>query len=107
MSRSRVVLVTGGNRGIGLATAKAFVDAGDKVAITYRKDAIYHHMFAAHPEHNLCAVLGREAKVWKMVKPVVPTLKAVAMPISGLCRFTTYVSIRKEFDGQGNCVAGC
>ncbi|MCH0562581.1 MULTISPECIES: 3-oxoacyl-[acyl-carrier-protein] reductase [unclassified Streptomyces] len=33
---SRSVLVTGGNRGIGLAIARAFADAGDKVAITYR-----------------------------------------------------------------------
>ncbi|THA22970.1 3-oxoacyl-[acyl-carrier-protein] reductase [Streptomyces sp. A1277] len=33
---SRSVLVTGGNRGIGLAIARAFVDHGDKVAITYR-----------------------------------------------------------------------
>ena len=33
---SRSVLVTGGNRGIGLAVARAFADAGDKVAITYR-----------------------------------------------------------------------
>jgi 3-oxoacyl-[acyl-carrier protein] reductase len=38
VTRPRVVLVTGGNRGIGLATARAFVDAGDKVAITYRKE---------------------------------------------------------------------
>lgn len=38
MTRSRVVLVTGGNRGIGLATAKAFAAAGDKVAVTYRKE---------------------------------------------------------------------
>ena len=30
------VLVTGGNRGIGLAVATAFADAGDKVAFTYR-----------------------------------------------------------------------
>jgi 3-oxoacyl-[acyl-carrier protein] reductase len=30
------VLVTGGNRGIGAAIAKAFVDAGDEVAVTYR-----------------------------------------------------------------------
>jgi 3-oxoacyl-[acyl-carrier protein] reductase len=29
-------LVTGGNRGIGLAIATAFADAGDKVAVTYR-----------------------------------------------------------------------
>lgn len=33
---SRSVLVTGGNRGIGLAIARAFADSGDKVAITYR-----------------------------------------------------------------------
>ena len=30
------VLVTGGNRGIGLGIARAFAEAGDKVAITYR-----------------------------------------------------------------------
>ncbi|HET6635460.1 MAG TPA: beta-ketoacyl-ACP reductase [Streptomyces sp.] len=33
---SRSVLVTGGARGIGLATARAFADAGDDVAVTYR-----------------------------------------------------------------------
>ncbi|MGN9841674.1 beta-ketoacyl-ACP reductase [Nonomuraea sp. H19] len=33
---SRSVLVTGGNRGIGLAVARAFADDGDKVAVTYR-----------------------------------------------------------------------
>ncbi len=32
----RVVLVTGGNRGIGLAIAEAFREAGDTVAVTYR-----------------------------------------------------------------------
>ncbi len=36
MPVSRSVLVTGGNRGIGLAIARAFVEAGDKVAVTYR-----------------------------------------------------------------------
>ena len=34
----RVVLVTGGNRGIGLACARAFADLGDRVAVTYRSD---------------------------------------------------------------------
>jgi 3-oxoacyl-[acyl-carrier protein] reductase len=33
---SRSVLVTGGNRGIGLAIARAFEANGDKVAVTYR-----------------------------------------------------------------------
>ncbi len=32
----RSVLVTGGNRGIGLAIARAFAAAGDRVTITYR-----------------------------------------------------------------------
>jgi NAD(P)-dependent dehydrogenase (short-subunit alcohol dehydrogenase family) len=35
---SRVVLVTGGNRGIGLACARAFAAAGHKVAITHRTE---------------------------------------------------------------------
>ena len=33
---TRSVLVTGGNRGIGLGIATAFRDAGDQVAVTYR-----------------------------------------------------------------------
>ncbi|TDC96893.1 beta-ketoacyl-ACP reductase [Saccharopolyspora aridisoli] len=33
---ARSVLVTGGNRGIGLAIARAFQEAGDKVAVTHR-----------------------------------------------------------------------
>lgn len=32
---SRVVLVTGGSRGIGLATARRFASLGDRVAVTY------------------------------------------------------------------------
>lgn len=36
MSESRVVLVTGGNRGIGFAIAQEFVAAGYKVAVTVR-----------------------------------------------------------------------
>ncbi|MCQ2000812.1 beta-ketoacyl-ACP reductase [Arthrobacter zhaoxinii] len=36
----RSVLVTGGNRGIGLAIAKAFLAGGDRVAITYRSGEV-------------------------------------------------------------------
>src|SRR2546421_2720199 len=33
---ARTVLVTGGNRGIGLAVAQAFAKQGDRVAVTHR-----------------------------------------------------------------------
>ncbi|WP_081747639.1 3-oxoacyl-ACP reductase FabG [Arthrobacter sp. Br18] len=36
----RSVLVTGGNRGIGLAIAQAFLAGGDRVAVTYRSGEV-------------------------------------------------------------------
>jgi NAD(P)-dependent dehydrogenase (short-subunit alcohol dehydrogenase family) len=37
---ARTVLVTGGNRGIGLAIAQAFVKQGDRVAVTHRGSGV-------------------------------------------------------------------
>lgn len=39
------MLVTGGNRGIGLAVARAFAAAGDSVAITHRGNAVPDDLF--------------------------------------------------------------
>lgn len=39
MTASRSVLVTGGSRGIGLATARALAEAGHRVAVTHRSGA--------------------------------------------------------------------
>jgi 3-oxoacyl-[acyl-carrier protein] reductase len=43
---SRSVLVTGGSRGIGLAIARAFVTAGERVAVTYHTSAPPEGLFA-------------------------------------------------------------
>lgn len=39
MATQRTVLITGGSRGIGRATARIFAAAGWRVALTYRRDA--------------------------------------------------------------------
>lgn len=44
-SAPRSVLITGGNRGIGLAIARAFLANGDKVAITYRSGEVPEGLF--------------------------------------------------------------
>lgn len=43
---SRVVLITGGSRGIGLATARRFASLGDKVAVTYNSTPPSGDLFA-------------------------------------------------------------
>lgn len=70
-------------------------------AITMRKDAICHDLDAAHPEHNLACVLGFESPIYDAVKAVIPTVKAVHLPISGFSVFHVYVSIKKTSLGQG------
>lgn len=52
---SRSILITGGNRGIGLAIARAFAAAGDKVAVTYRSAPPEDHQLLAVPCDVTCA----------------------------------------------------
>jgi 2,5-furandicarboxylate decarboxylase 1 len=74
-------------------------------AILHREAPIYHDIFSAHPDHNMTAVIQREAVLYKRVKMAIPTIQAVRLPISGVCRHIAYVAIRKEFDGQGKMTA--
>ena len=74
-------------------------------AITHRDDAIFHDVFSAHPDHNMAAKVQREAVLFKRVQQAVPGVKDVALPVSGTCRHLGYVSMRKDFDGQGKIAA--
>jgi len=77
----------------------------DVSAITHRNDPIYHDVFSAHRDHNMCAKIQREAVVYKRVRMAIPGAKEVCLPVSGSCRHVAYVSMRKDFDGQGK-IAG-
>ena len=70
-------------------------------AITMRDDAIYHDLDPAHQEHNLAGALTLESTVYESVKHLTPTVTGVYMPVSGSCRFTVYVSIKKRVPGEG------
>lgn len=70
-------------------------------AITMRHDAIYHDLDPCHPEHTKCTLLGMESGVYRMVKQVVPTVKAVHLPWSGRHVLHAYVSIKKRVEGEG------
>jgi 2,5-furandicarboxylate decarboxylase 1 len=73
--------------------------------ITHRNDAIYHDIFSAHQDHNYAAKIQREAVLYQRVKVAIPGVKNVSLPISGTCRHMGYISMRKDFDGQGKIAA--
>ena len=49
-AEGRSVLVTGGNRGIGLAIARSFAESGDRVAVTHRSGEPPAGLFGVHCE---------------------------------------------------------
>jgi 3-oxoacyl-[acyl-carrier protein] reductase len=64
---SRTVLVTGGNRGIGLTIARSFAENGDKVAVTHRSGEAPEGLFGVRcdvrdPESARRAVAEVEAQ---------------------------------------------
>ncbi len=64
MSTSKVVLITGASRGIGRATALAFLDAGHKVVLVARDEALLAEVAATAPDRALpvvCDVTSPEA----------------------------------------------
>jgi 2,5-furandicarboxylate decarboxylase 1 len=70
-------------------------------AMTMRSDAIYHDLDPAHQEHNLANALSLESAVYDSVRRLVPSITAAYVPVSGSCRFITYVAIKKSVAGQG------
>jgi 3-oxoacyl-[acyl-carrier protein] reductase len=66
----RVVLVTGGNRGIGLSIARAFAAMGDRVAVTHRKDPVEGFLSVRCDVTSIADVDAAFAEVEAVLGPV-------------------------------------
>jgi 2,5-furandicarboxylate decarboxylase 1 len=66
-------------------------------AITHRKNAFLHDIAVGHLDHLLLSTIPMEANLFRAVKAMVPSVKAVRIPAP----FTVYVSIEKKTEGQG------
>jgi 2,5-furandicarboxylate decarboxylase 1 len=65
-------------------------------AITHRRDAMFQDITVAHLDHMLLSTIPMEANLYRAVRAMVPSLKAVRVPSP----FTCYVSIEQRLPGQ-------
>jgi UbiD family decarboxylase len=66
-------------------------------AITHRKEAVFYDMCVGHLDHMLLSTIPMEANLYRAVRSMVPSVKAVRVPSP----FTCYVSIEQRLKGQG------
>jgi UbiD family decarboxylase len=66
-------------------------------AITHRKDALFQDICVGHLDHMMLSTTPIEANIYRAVRAMVPSLKAVRVPAP----FTCYVSIDQRISGQG------
>jgi len=68
--------------------------------VRYRDDALYHDILAGYAEHRLLMGIPVEAKIYNMVKSVVPTTKQVVLTDGGCNWLHAVISIRKRLEGE-------
>jgi 2,5-furandicarboxylate decarboxylase 1 len=68
-------------------------------AITHRKDAVMQDIFSGHQEHWNLGGVPKEGTMFNNLQRQHGCIKAVHLPHSGCCRFSAYVSIKKEREG--------
>jgi 2,5-furandicarboxylate decarboxylase 1 len=74
-------------------------------AITHRRDALCMDIFVGHREHALLGAIPKEGSIYRKVQSVVPTVRAVCLPVSGTGRFHCYISIDKRTEGEAKLAA--
>ena len=65
-------------------------------AITHRRDAMFQDITVGHLDHLMLSTTPIEANLYRAVRAMVPTVKAVRVPAP----FTCYVSIEQRISGQ-------
>ena len=65
-------------------------------AITRRRDALFQDITVAHLDHMLLSTIPMEANLYRAVRAMVPSVRAVRVPAP----FTCYVSIEQRLTGQ-------
>ena len=74
-------------------------------AMTHRRDAIYQDIFVGHADDWVMGAIPKEGALFNRIKGVVPGVKAVHLPNSGVGRFNCYISIDKRVDGESKQAA--
>jgi len=69
-------------------------------AINMKKDAIYQDIFAGHADHIILGAIPIEAKLLYELRRAYSSIKNVHLPLSGGGRFTCYIQIKKNFEGE-------
>jgi 2,5-furandicarboxylate decarboxylase 1 len=65
-------------------------------AVTHRRDAMFHDITVAHLDHMLLSTIPMEANLFRAVRAMVPSVRAVRVPAP----FTCYVCIEQRLPGQ-------
>src|SRR5262245_10069980 len=65
-------------------------------AITHRRDAMFQDIAVAHLDHLLLSTIPIEANLYRAVRAMVPSVRAVRVPAP----FTCYVSLEQRIPGQ-------
>src|SRR5712675_879495 len=77
----------------------------DVKAMTHRKNAIYQDIFVGHADDWVMGAIPKEGALFNRIKGVVPGVKAVHLPNSGVGRFNCYISLDKRVDGESKQAA--
>ncbi len=69
-------------------------------AINMRKDAIYQDIFAGHLDHIILGTIPIEARIYRELKRISPSVINVHLPPSGGGRLICYIKVRKSIEGE-------